>query len=295
MAAVALSIQQKKSSRVKNSKGLLVACPIILYNKGMAIGLIAGSGLYELDGMEITREVSVSTPYGPPSCPYKIGSFGNTEVVFLPRHGSPHSIPPHLVNYRANIWGFKTLGANRIISVNAAGAVNMDLPTGSLILQDQIIDMTGGAREHTFAQCGKVLHVDFTFPYCAEMREICISAAAEAGLSVREKATYLCVNGPRLETAMEIKFFSLLGADIIGMTAMPEVALARELEICMLGISAITNYAAGLTDKKLTATEVIENMRDSNAKIKRLLGVVLPRLKGSRSCACSSALKDAQL
>jgi 5'-methylthioadenosine phosphorylase len=261
----------------------------------MAIGLIGGSGLYEVDGMTISREVSVSTPYGAPSCPYKIGSFDNTEIVFLPRHGTPHSIPPHLVNYKANIWGFKTLGVDRIIAVNATGAINMDIPTGSLVLQDQIIDMTGGAREHTFAECGKVLHIDLTNPYCPEMREICISAAAEAGESVREKGAYICVNGPRLETAMEIRFFSMLGADIVGMTAMPEAALARELEICMLGISAITNYAAGLTGKKLTAVEVIENMRDSNTKIKKLLSAVLPRLKGARTCSCSSALKDAML
>jgi 5'-methylthioadenosine phosphorylase len=261
----------------------------------MAIGLIGGSGLYELDGLDILREVSVSTPYGTPSCSYKIGTFGGNEIVFLPRHGIPHSIPPHLVNYRANIWGFKTLSVDRIVAVNATGAINMDIPTGSLVLQNQIIDMTGGARQHTFAACGKVLHVDFTHPYCSEMRDICLSAMAEAGQTIREKATYICVNGPRLETAMEIKYFASLGADLVGMTAMPETALARELEICIMGISAVTNYAAGLTEKKLTTTEVIENMRTSNVLLKRLLGLVIPRLQGERTCSCNSALKDAML
>jgi 5'-methylthioadenosine phosphorylase len=261
----------------------------------MTIGLIGGSGLYQIDGLEVSQEVSVSTPFGAPSSPFKVGVFGDTDVIFLPRHGSPHSIPPHQVNYRANIWGFKTLGVDRIISVNASGAINRDIAPGSLVLQDQIIDMTAGARQHTFYEFGKVVHVDLTNPYCAEMRKQCLSAAAEIGQPVRNSATYICVNGPRLETAMEISYFSMIGGDIIGMTAMPEAALARELEICLLGISAVTNYAAGLTDNKLTATEVIGNMRNSNDQIKKLLTAVIPRLAGERVCPCSEALKDAEL
>jgi 5'-methylthioadenosine phosphorylase len=261
----------------------------------MSIGLIGGSGLYQLDGLAVSKEISVSTPFGSPSGQFKIGVFGDTEMVFLPRHGSPHTIPPHLVNYRANIWGFKSLGVDRIISVNASGSINQEIPPGSLVLQDQIIDMTSGSRQHTFCECGKVVHVDLTNPYCHEMRKSCLSAANDLGLPVRERATYICVNGPRLETAMEIRFFSMIGADIVGMTAMPEAALARELEICLLGISAITNYAAGLTGNKLTATEVIENMRNANSLIKKLVSSVIPLLEGERTCLCSSALKDAQL
>ncbi len=261
----------------------------------MTIGLIGGSGLYQMDGLEVSKEVSVSTPFGAPSSPFKVGVFGETDVIFLPRHGSPHSIAPHLVNYRANIWGFKTLGVKRIISVNASGAINREIAPGSLVLQDQIIDMTGGGRQQTFYDSGKVVHIDLTNPYCGEMRNHCISAAADIGQPVRDSATYICVNGPRLETAMEIRYFAMIGADIVGMTAMPEAALARELEICLLGISAITNYAAGLTDQKLTATEVIGNMRKSNDLIKKLLTALIPRLTGERSCSCSEALKDAEL
>ena len=261
----------------------------------MMIGLIGGSGLYHIDGLVVSKEVSVATPFGAPSSQFQIGVFGNTDVIFLPRHGSPHSIPPHLVNYRANIWGFKTLGVDRIISVNAAGALKMDISPGSLVLQDQIIDMTGGGRQQTFYDSGKVVHIDFTNPYCGTMREQCISAAADIGQKVTNSATYVCVNGPRLETAMEIRYFSMIGADIIGMTAMPEAALARELEICMLGISAITNYAAGLTDEKLTATDVIGNMRNSNDLIKNLLSALIPRITGERVCSCREALKDAEL
>jgi 5'-methylthioadenosine phosphorylase len=260
----------------------------------MAIGLIGGSGLYEIEGLSISKEVSLSTPYGPSSSTYKIGTIEGAEVVFLPRHGIPHSIPPHLVNYRANIWGFKSLGVDRIIAVNATGGINRDMPPGTLVLQDQILDKTSG-RINTFYDAGQVVHVDFTNPYCREMRELCIAAANDTGLPLITTATYMCVNGPRLETAAEIRYFSQIGADIVGMTAMPEAVLARELEICLLGISAVTNYAAGIMDKKLTVTEVVDSMRNSNGLIKRLLRALLPRIPEIRSCRCKEALKDAGL
>ena len=137
--------------------------------------------------------------------------------------------------------------------------------------------------------------MDFTHPYCPSMRDLCISAAGDTGLPILSDATYICVNGPRLETAAEIRLFSQMGADIVGMTAMPEAVLARELEICLLGISAVTNFAAGIVDKKLTATEVIDSMRNSNGLIKRLLKALIPRIPETRSCPCKDALKDAGL
>ncbi|HTZ19226.1 MAG TPA: S-methyl-5'-thioadenosine phosphorylase [Dissulfurispiraceae bacterium] len=260
----------------------------------MAIGLIGGSGLYEIDGLSISKEVSLTTPYGPASSTYKIGSLEGVEVVFLPRHGIPHSIPPHLVNYRANIWGFKSLGADRIIAVNATGGINHNMSPGTLVLQNQIIDNTSG-RINTFYDAGQVVHIDFTNPYCRQMRELCISAANNIELPLITTATYICVNGPRLETSAEIRLFSQAGADIVGMTAMPEAALARELEICLLGISAVTNFAAGIVDRKLTTTEVVESMRHSNSLIKKLLKALLPIIPETRSCTCKDALKDAGL
>lgn len=260
----------------------------------MSIGVIGGSGLHEIDGLDSSRELSVSTPYGNPSSTFKIGTLGGIELAFLPRHGSPHSIPPHLVNYRANIWGFKSLGVDRIITVNATGGINRDITCGTLVLQDQIIDMTSG-RSQTFYDSGNVVHVDFTNPYCPEMRDLCMSAAHEIGVATRESATYVCVNGPRLETAAEIRYFSQIGADIVGMTAMPEASLAREMEICLLGISVITNYAAGISDEKLTAKEVVDNMRDSIESIKKLIKALIPRIPQKRSCPCREALKDAAL
>ncbi len=263
------------------------------YNMFMALGLIGGSGLYDIDGLEIREEVSLSTPYGAPSSTYKLGAFDNTELVFLARHGVPHRIPPHKVNYRANMWGFKSLGVERIISIGAVGGINSGMQPGALVVLDQIIDMTMGARAATFYDGEKVVHVDFTDPYCAETREIFIQAAACISLPVKKSGTYICVNGPRLETEKEIQFFLSIGADVVGMTAMPEAVLARELEMCYTGISIVTNYAAGLAGDRLTTTEVVESMRNSADAIRSLLRGAVPRIPTHRSCTCKDALKDA--
>ncbi len=257
------------------------------------IGLIGGSGLYDIDEFQIREEISLSTPYGPPSSLYKRGSLGGTELVFLARHGIPHSTPPHKVNYRANIWGFKSLGVERIISISAVGGINSEMPPGSTVILDQIIDMTMGARTATFYDEGKVVHIDFTHPYCTGLRDILIQAAGAVGLPVKKTGTYVCVNGPRLETAKEIQFFSLIGADVVGMTAMPEAALARELEMCCAGLSIVTNYAAGIAGERLTTTEVVETMRNSLDALKSLLSATVALIPAKRSCICKDALKDA--
>ncbi|MCC6345884.1 MAG: S-methyl-5'-thioadenosine phosphorylase [Nitrospirales bacterium] len=258
-------------------------------------GLIGGSGLYEIEGLSLLREVPLSTPFGEPSAPYRIGSIGGSEVVFLARHGSPHRFPPHRVNYRANIWGFKALGVERIITVSAVGGINRGMPPGSLILLDQLIDMTCGTRPSTFYEGDRVVHVDFTDPYCTVMRECILAAARDAGLPLTDGGTYVCVNGPRLETAKEIQFFASIGADVVGMTAMPEASLAREAELCLAGIAVVTNRAAGISGGKLTTTEVVETMRGSLDAVKSLLGGVLLRLPSSRGCTCKNALQDSCL
>ena len=261
----------------------------------MAIGLIGGSGLYEIEGLTLLREVSLSTPFGEPSAPYRIGVFGGSEVVFLARHGTPHRFPPHRVNYRANIWGFKSLGGERIITVSAGGGINRDMPPGSLVLLDQLIDMTYGTRPSTFYEGEKVVHVDFTDPYCAGMREYLLTASRTSGIPLVAGGTYVCVNGPRLETAKEIQFFASIGADVVGMTAMPEASLAREAELCLAGIAVVTNRAAGISGGKLTTTEVVETMRSSLVALKTLLGDVLSLIPPSRGCACKDALQDSFL
>ncbi|MFA5354429.1 MAG: S-methyl-5'-thioadenosine phosphorylase [Thermodesulfovibrionales bacterium] len=259
------------------------------------IGLIGGSGIYEMAGLEMREERTVSTPFGEPSSDYRIGSLDGRDIIFLPRHGSPHAIPPHRVNYRANIWGFRSLGVERIITVNAVGGINRGMPPGSIVILDQIIDMTAGARPSTFYEEGRVVHVDFTDPYCPEMRDAILGVSRESGIPVAERGTYICVNGPRLETAQEIRFFSRIGADVVGMTGMPEAVLARELEICMAGIAVVTNYAAGISASKLTTTEVIETMEDSLSRVRILLREAVRAVAGTRGCPCRDALKDAIL
>lgn len=261
----------------------------------MRVGLIGGSGLYDIEGLSLSEDISLSTPFGSPSSSYRIGRIQDAEIAFLARHGTPHNFPPHKVNYRANIWGFKSLGVERIISVNAVGGINRMLLPGDIVIADQIIDFTGGSRASTFYESGKVVHVDFTNPYCPEMRDSLIRATQNVGVQSTTAGTYICVSGPRLETAKEIRFFASIGADIVGMTAMPEAVLARELEMCMAAICVVTNYAAGISGQKLTTTEVIATMKISMDKIKSIIKETIKLIPLARNCLCKDALKDAVL
>jgi 5'-methylthioadenosine phosphorylase len=258
------------------------------------IGIIGGSGLYEIEGVVIKEAKRISTPFGEPSDSYRIGEIDGIEVAFLPRHGSLHNITPNKINYRANIWGFKELGVERIITVNAVGGINSRMKPGDIVVLRQIIDMTEG-RESTFYDKEEVIHVDFTEPYCPELRSAILSAGKKSGIKLKQKATYICTNGPRLESAAEIKAFSLLGADVVGMTGMPEASLAREFEICLAGLAVVTNYAAGISKRRLTVTEVKENMAETTEKIRLLFKKTLGIIPHDRNCPCKDALKDARM
>lgn len=256
------------------------------------IGVIGGSGLYEIKGLIIKERKNLTTPYGRPSDEYRIAQMGNTVVVFLPRHGALHNIPPHMINYRANIWGFKKLAVERIISVSAVGGIKKGLKPGDIVIPDQIIDMTK-SRSHTFYDGrGGVVHVDFSEPYCPEMREVLLKAGKIGRIPLKDGGTYLTTEGPRLETASEIRAF---GGDVVGMTGMPEAALARELEICYCAIVVVANYAAGIAKKKLTTTEVMEVMKASLGKIKLLLKETFKILPDERRCPCKDALTGARI
>jgi len=259
----------------------------------MRIGLIGGSGIYEVKGFTLKGKKRVKTPFGNPSDAYTIGSIGDREIVFLPRHGKGHSILPHKINYRANIWGFRELRVERIISISAVGGIKKTLRPGDIVILDQIIDMTRG-RGSTFYD-DEVVHIDFTEPYCDEMRKAFIRAGKRAGVRVINRGTYVAVEGPRLETAAEIQAFRRLGADVVGMTGMPEASLAREAEICYAGVSVVANYAAGITGKKLTVSEVMEAMKEATEKIKSLLSEVIPLIPEQRQCPCKDALRDARI
>ncbi len=258
------------------------------------IGVIGGSGLYEIEGVVINEVKKISTPFGDPSDSYRIVELSSRKIVLLPRHGSQHHIPPHKINYRANIWGFKELGVERVISLGAVGSLSHEVEPGTIIVPDQIIDMTKG-RDSTFYDSDRVVHIDFTEPYCPELRESIFGAGMKSGIELKKSGTYICVNGPRLETKAEIKFFSGIGADIIGMTMMPEASLARETELCFAGISVVTNYAAGITEKRLTTTEVIKVMKGTAVRLKEILKETINLIPVERRCACKETLKEARM
>lgn len=210
------------------------------------LGIIGGTGLTQLANLEITHRQVARTPYGEPSGALTFGRICGQDVIFLARHGYGHTIPPHAVNYRANLWALKEYGVDRVVSVATVGGIHPGLIPGMLAIPDQIIDYTHGRAASYFSNGDKpVTHLDFTFPYCQAMRAALLQAAAQAGISLRDGGVYGAVQGPRLETAAEINRIERDGADMVGMTGMPEAYLARELELCYAAVGAVVNYAAG--------------------------------------------------
>ncbi len=242
------------------------------------VAIIGGSGLTRLKNLSITRREVVRTPYGEPSAPMVYGQLGGQEVIFLPRHGPGHTIPPHEVNYRANIWAVKQAGVSKVIAVNAVGGISQGyLAPGTLVFPDQILDYTY-ARAHTFfgSEHKQVTHVDFTYPYCEEMRRILVEAARRAGLPAIGRGTYAATQGPRFETAAEIRRLEKDGADIVGMTGMPEAGLARELELCYASIAVVVNAAAGKDRAEISLKEIEQNLESGMAKVRTLLEQAIP-------------------
>lgn len=213
------------------------------------IGIIGGSGLSRLETLSIERRELIGTPYGDPSAPMLFGQLDGLEVAFMPRHGGNHQVPPHMVNYRANVWAFKEVGVEQVIGMAAVGGISERMAPGVLCVPDQIIDYTY-ARKHTFYEqdLTSVIHVDFTEPYCADLRNRLIATALRQGISIIDHGTYGAAQGPRLETAAEIRRMGRDGCNVVGMTGMPEAALARELELCYANFSLVVNWAAGLGD-----------------------------------------------
>jgi 5'-methylthioadenosine phosphorylase len=210
------------------------------------LAVIGGSGLSALENLQVARRETVRTPYGEPSGALAFGTIRYREVVFLPRHGERHAIPPHAVNYRANLWALRAAGVKNVIALASVGGIRTHLPPGSLVVPHQILDYTHG-REATFfsGSDGPLLHVDFTAPYGGAMRRRILAAAEKAGHRAVDGATYAATQGPRLETAAEIDRLERDGADIVGMTGMPEAVLARELDLCYAALAIVVNPAAG--------------------------------------------------
>lgn len=256
----------------------------------MRIAIIGGTGVYDPKFLENPKEVIVPTPYGDT----KIikGIYWGEEVGFLARHGAKHSVPPHKINYRANMWALKSLGVERIMATTAVGSLKMNLAPGDLVLLDQFIDFTKG-RDYTFydGRDGKVIHIDFSEPYCPELRNILMEEAKNLGIKLHPYGTYICTDGPRFETPAEIRMFTNFG-DLVGMTNVPEVVLARELELCYVTVSLVTNYAAGISKTPLSHQEVLSAMAENIEKVRNLFSSVIPKIPKERSCPCKSALEE---
>lgn len=242
------------------------------------IGIIGGSGLYDLPDLEITQKKSLDGPYGIPSSSLVFGKLQSTEVIFIPRHGHEHTIAPHDINYRANIWALHHSGVRHIIAINAVGGITQNMNPLKLVFPHQIIDYTC-SRKHSFydTSTDELRHIDFSFPYSESLRETMIEAAKGLSLSHESQAVYGATQGPRLETAAEIVRMQQDGCDIVGMTGMPEASLARELDIEYACCSVVVNWAAGKNNEALVSIEEIEhNLKAGMASINRLLVNSLP-------------------
>ena len=255
------------------------------------IAIIGGTGVYDPRILDNIRDITVVTPYGTVLC--KKGEYAGKEVAFLPRHGSTHSIPPHLINYRANIWAMKKLGVQNIIATTAVGSLNADMKPGDFVILDQFLDFVKN-RVCTFYEGGErgVVHVDVTAPYCPQLRQVILQAALAEQIKVHSQGTYVCTDGPRFETPAEIKMYAKLGGDLVGMTNVPEVVLAREAEICYTTISMVTNFAAGISSQPLTHSEVVETMNANTENIKRLIMATIKIMEPEKDCACQHALAE---
>ncbi|MCK9396560.1 MAG: S-methyl-5'-thioinosine phosphorylase [Methylobacter sp.] len=234
------------------------------------LAIIGGTGLTQLSDLNIIKREQLDTPYGQPSAEFVTGELNGSWIIFLARHGNPHTIAPHQINYRANIWGLKQLGVEQIVAVAAVGGITGDMAPAHIAIPDQIIDYSYG-RKHTFFEDETVTHIDFTYPYNQKLRSRLISAAAQANIKISPLGTYGCTQGPRLETAAEIRRMERDGCDLVGMTGMPEAALAKELDMDYAAISVVANWAAGKSEGEITMDEIERHLHKGMANTAELL------------------------
>lgn len=233
----------------------------------MTLAVIGGSGLYDIKTLAELNCHQIETPYGQHALPLREYSQNNHTIFFVPRHGAEHKAPPHKVNYRANLWALKSLGVSSVIAFNVVGGIGGLMSPGSLVVPDQIIDYTYG-REHTFSDGQQAVnHIDFTFPYTPELREQVLNFLVQEGISHTNHGVYGCTQGPRLESAAEVKRLKRDGCDLVGMTAMPEAALAKELGFQYASLCIVVNWAAGLTDELLSINDIMETINNEIGKV----------------------------
>ena len=257
------------------------------------IGIIGGTGIYDPELFSAKREIKVHTPYGEASDLVTIGEYSGVKAAFIPRHGLGHRIPPHRINSRANIWALQQLGVKRIIAPSAVGSLKEAFKPGDISIPDQFIDFTKN-RHYTFYDGGQVYHVSLADPFCPELRDIAIDKIKKLKYSLHSEGTYICSEGPRFSTRAESRFFrDVMKADIIGMTLVPEVNLAREAEICYLSIATITDYDVW-ANHPVTSAEIIEMLAKNVEKTKKLIAELVATIPAARNkCTCSKTLEGA--
>ncbi|MCF8010679.1 MAG: S-methyl-5'-thioadenosine phosphorylase [Clostridiales bacterium] len=248
----------------------------------ISIGIIGGSGVYDPSILDEVEEREVGTQWG--AVKVKIGSYKGKKIAFMARHGEDHSVPPHLVNYRANIMALKQLGVKSIFATAAVGSLNKGMQPGDFVFIDQFIDFTK-SRPQTFVEDG-VVHLDLTEPYCPELRAILGKCARKLDLSYHARGNYVCAEGPRFETPAEVRMFAKLGGDLAGMTSVPEVILAREAQMCYAAIAMVTNFGAGISANKLSHQEVLDIMNENVEKLRSLIMLAVESTGDERACQC---------
>ena len=258
------------------------------------IGIIGGSGLYKIEGIKAVKGISVRTPFGSPSDKFITGRLADKEVVFLPRHAIGHRISPSCINYRANIYGMKKLGVDRIISVTACGSLKEELKPMDFVAVDQFVDRTNNARQMTFFDEGIVAHIVFAHPVCDELLNIVYDSGLKLKMNIHKGGTYVNMEGPAFSTFAESKLYRSWGMDVIGMTNMPEAKLAREAEICYATLAAVTDYDCWHPEhESVTVEMVMNNLQRNIENAKKLLFEIIKNMPARQTCTCKDALKYA--
>ncbi len=257
-----------------------------------ATAVIGGSGLYEIEGFDVDERRRLETPYGPPSDDLIIGTLAGAPVVFLPRHGVGHRLPPGGVNFRANIWALKSLGVERILSVSAVGSLKTEVKPCDFVIPDQLYDNTKH-RASTFFDAGLAVHVPLADPYCPRVRELATAACERRGVTVHGRGTYVCMEGPQFSTRAESNVYRHLGFDVVGMTSATEAKLAREAEMCYATVALVTDYDVWFEAEDVTIGMILDNMRANVANVTAVVEEVLPELAAAGACDCRRALEGA--
>jgi len=258
------------------------------------IGVIGGTGVYQMEALTDVEEVKIKTPFGDPSDAIVLGTLEGVRVAFLPRHGRGHRILPSEVNSRANIWALKSLGVERIISISACGSMREDIAPRHIVIPDQIFDFTKLRRPNTFFGHGLAAHISFAEPFCPELSELLYQAVKKTGATVHKGGTFLVIEGPRFSTKGESRVFRQWGVDIIGMTAVPEAQLAREAEICYATMAHVTDYDVWHeTEEPVTVEVVIQNLLANAEVAKQAIRNLVPTIPAERTCECARALETA--